>query len=520
MAIKTLKAAVGIPSKAGNGRLVKNSASDVIILRRMLVANGYGVPEDGKFDAKLGAVIKQAQKKSGVPTDGVVVPGDKTSKALVTKYMVAEKAAANVKMLTFKVGGKTYEVLEKDYKKTVDKIFKTLETPTRRLIGQVDMTMERYKFYLDVAQNKEGIAMALTQASIMFIGRVDFPSDRKMIKALDARNALERSLRSKDLKAYCAAMRTAETDINAFVYDFRAYVQKMESRGSDIQGVVGVVKTSSFMAVEILAVPVVMTYTRLPPDKAYLASKTAVAGIESMAEDLGKHIAGQKVSVSGSLGRASYAMAKELVLGWCGGKLKFEGKLLTRMMSVIGPAVGKALPFLPKDVAARFVSRYIQGFSEATMKGILDGVVKAVEIWIKKGRTPSKAEIEKLFDDLVQQAVLGGLTKNLGKFNTKWATDHQNILRHKMVPMAFKKIDNKNLITDPQRQLLIKKIMSKLQGKALNAGYDKVFEGATGQESGNALVSMAEDALRNDRKIAAEIDAMITAELKALAKAR
>lgn len=506
--------------KAPVGAAAKNNPNDVTALRRMLFANGYNLPEDGKFDAKMGAVIKQAQKKCGVACDGVIKPGDKVSKSLVTKYMLAEKAAANVKMCSFKYRGKTYEYLEKDHKKFVETFFRSVNTPTRKLITQVDMTMEHYKFYLDVATQKEGLAMALTQASIMFIGRIEFPSDRKMLKALDARHALERSLKSKDLKGFCAAMRTAEADINSFVIEFRAYVQKMEGKGKAIQGAVGVVKTSAFTAAEILAVPVVMTYTRLPPDKAYLASKTAFAAVESLAEDLGRNIAGQKVTVSGSLGRASYAAAKEFVLGWCGGKIKFEGKLLTRMMKVIGPVVGKALPFLPKDVAARFVSRYIQGFSEATLKGILDGLVKAVEIWFKKGSPPSKSEVEKLFDDLVQKAVLGGLTKNLGKFNSNWAAKHQLVLQHKMVPMAFKRVDAKNRLTDAQRKVVIKRVMGALQKTALNTGYDAVFDKATGHESGNAMVLMAEAALQNDRKITAEIDAIIMAELKALENAR
>lgn len=514
-----LKAAVGVPAKAGNGKLVKNATNDVVILRRMLLANGYKVPEEGGFDAKLGAVIKSAQKKTGQKTpDGVVMPGDKVCKALKSKYDVAEKQAANVKMVTFKLRGTQYQMTEADYKASKDKLFKTIEGPTIRLVGQVETTMDHYQFYLDTAMVKDGIAMALVQASIMTIGRIKFPDDKKMLKALDAKNALKRALRARDLAMYCKAMRTAEADINAFVKEFRTFVQKMDGNGKAIQGTLEVVKTGSFAAVEILAVPVVMTYTRLPPDKAYLASKTAVAGIESLSTDLGKHIAGQKVSAAGAAGRAGYAMAKELVLGWCGGKIQFKGKLLTRMMKVLGPKLTKAFPFIPKGAAANFAARYIQGFGQDAVKAIMDALVKGVESWIKQGKPPSKAEIDKLFDGVVMAAVLGGLGQNLGKFNAKWAVKNQMILRHKLVPMAFKKIDTNHVLKAEHREALLKLTITKLEDTSLKAGYGVVFADATGHESASALSAKAEKALLSDRSITSQIEALIAAEIRAQEK--
>lgn len=515
MAIKTINAPVGKQGKTGNAKLVKNSASDIIVLRRMLVANGHTVPEEGGFDAKLGAVIIGLQKKAGIkPQDGVILPGDPVCKKLTSKYVVAEKQASNVKMLTFKIGSTKYEMSPADYEAAKATLFKKITAPTQKLISQVDMTMGRYQFYLDTAMVKEGIAMAMVQASIMTIGRIDFPDDKKMIKALDAKNTLERSLRSKDLALYCKAMRTAERDINDFVDEFRNYAQKMDRSGKAIQGNLKVVNSVAFTAVEILAVPVVMTYTRLPPDKAYLASKTAVAGVESLATDLGKLVAGQKVTAQGSLGRVSYAMAKELVFGWCGGKIQFKGTMLTRMMKVLGPAITKAFPFIPKGMAANFAARYIQGFGEESLKAVMEALVKGVEGWLKAGKPPSKAEINKLFDEVVMKAVLGGLGNNLGKFNSAWAAKNQVILRHKMIPMALKKIDSDTVLSDSQREILIKKVMSKLQGAVLSKGYSAVFSEATGHESASALTAKAENALKSDRSINAEIEDMIEAEVK------
>lgn len=520
MPVQTLKSPVGISGKTGNAKLVKNATNDVITLRRMLIANGHKIPEAGNFDAKLGAVIKGVQKKAGIKEiDGVIVPGDKVCKALTPKYAAEEKQATNIKMLTFKISGKTYEMTEADYKASQAKLFKTIEAPCKTLINQVNYTMDRYQFYLDTAMVKDGIAMALVQASIMTIGRIKFPDDKKMIKALDAKNALERSLRAKDLQQFCKAMRTAERDINVFVKEFRSFVQRMEGNGKAIQGALEVVKTTAFTSVEILAVPVVMTYTRLPPHKAYLVSKTAVAGVESLSVDLGKHIAGQKVTISGSVGRAGYAMAKELVLGWCGGKIKFKGAMLTRMMKVLGPALTKAFPFIPKGMAANFAARYIQGFGQEATKAVMDALVKAVEGWIKQGKPPSKAEIDKLFDDVVKSAVLGGLGNNLGKFNTKWAAKHQMILRHKLIPLALKKIDSRHVVNATHREFLVKKMIGIMEKKTMNAGYEAVFETASGHESASALSAKAEAALLSDRSITAEIEAMIAAEVKAQEKA-
>lgn len=510
-----LKSPVGTPGKSGNGKLVKNTVKDIVVLRRMLNSNGYKLPEEGRFDAKMGAVIKGAQKKCGIKIiDGVIIPGDKTYKSLVTKYMLAEKLATNVKMLTFKVGNTTHQISEKDYKKAVPQILKTVEKPTRQLIQKVDYTMDRYKFYLDTAQKKHNLMMALVQASIMTIGRIDFPSDKKMSKALDARNALDRSVRGKDLVGFCKAMRTAESDINAFVEEFRTFVQKMEGNGNKIEGQLKVISSVAFTAVEFLAVPVIMTYTRLPPDKAYLASKTAVAGIESLSKDLGKHISGQKVTASGALGRVSYAMAKELVLGWCGGKIKFEGKLLTRTMKTLGPAVTKAFPFIPNGLAARFLSRYIQGSAEALGKAVLSALITAVEGWMKKGSPPSKTDIENLFDDVLKKAVLGGLSKNLGKFNKAWAKTHQDVLKSKIALGAFVKMDSRNELDDSARALILKKFIGKVEGSATSKGYDAVFSQGTGNETGAALNAIAAKALRNDRDITAVIEDLIRKELK------
>ncbi|MEP5633411.1 MAG: hypothetical protein ABJP79_16145 [Tateyamaria sp.] len=519
MATLHLKAPVGKPGKTGNAKQVKNKPADVVVLRRMLIANGYKLPGEGGFDAKLSAVIIGAQKKAGIKDqDCVVMPGDKVCKALTPKYVTQEKQAANVKMVTFKIGGTTYELSPEDHKAAVAKLFKKIEPATRKLISQVDYTMDRYQFYLDTATMKNNIAMALVQASIMAIGRIDFPDDKKMVKALTARHELDRSLRSKDLQLYCKAMRTAERDINAFVKEFRAYVQKMDGNGSAIQGALEVVKSTSFAAVEILAVPVVMTYTRLPPDKAYLASKTAVAGIESLATDLGKQISGQKVNVSGSLGRAGYAMARELVLGWCGGKIKFKGPLLTRTMKMLGPALTKAFPFIPKGVAANFAARYLQGMGEEGTKAILEALTKGVESWIKKGKPPSKSEIDKLFDGVVKATALGGLGKNLGRFNDTWTAKSPLILRHKMIVAGFRKVDSKSVITAVHREALATRIMGKVQDLALTKGYDNVFSQATGNESASALAAQAEKALKSDREITAQIEAMIAAEVKAQSK--
>lgn len=520
MSAHKLRSPVGWPGKTANRKNVKNTPTDVIIMRRMLSANGYKVAEDGKFDGKLGTAIQQAQKRAGVKTlDGVVMPGDAVCKALTPRYLIVEKQAANVKMLSFRIGGRNHEMLPEHYKLAKDRLFKKVEGPTRNLITQVDHTMERYQFYLDVAMVKDGIAMALVQASIMTIGRVRFPDDKKMVKALDARNALQLSLRSRDLKLYCEAIRTAERDINLFVTEFQSFAQKMDSNGQAIQGKLKVVKTSAFASAEILAVPVIMTYTRLPPDKAYVASKTALAGVESLATDLGKHIAGQKVTVAGSLGRAGYESAKALVLGWAGGRIKFKGKLLTRTMKVLGPALNNAFPFIPKGMAANFAARYIQGFGEEAQKEILNALITAVELWVKKGVPPSKAEIDKMMDDVVMKAALGGLGKNLGKFNKAWAQRNASVLRGKMIPMALKKIDSNHVVNSEHREALIELTLKKVQATSMETAYKAVFAEATGHETAGALTKKAEDALKADRAVTSEIEAILRKEVKALEKA-
>lgn len=519
MGVAVLKSAVGLPGKTGNSKQVKNKPADIETLRRMLTANGYKLPETGGFDAKLAACIKGAQKKAGIKAqDGVVIPGDKTDKSLKAKYLLIEKRAANVKMVVFKIRGKTYELTPEQYEKSKADLLKKIEAPTKLLINRFDHSMEHYRFYLDTATMKNGIQDAFWQAAISTVARVKLPDIKVQGKAHDARNALDIALKRKDLAAYCKAMRTAEKDINAFIKEFNAYVKKMNGGGEKLEGGLKVVSSTAFSAAEILAVPVIMTYTRLPPDKAYLVSKTASAGIESIATDLGKQIAGQDVSFKGSAGRASYAMAKEVVIGLVGSKIKLKGPLLTKTMKALSPAITKAFPFVPKGSAQRFAARYIEGFGEDALKSIMENLVKAVEKWLKSGKPPSGSDVEKLLTDAVKSAALGGLTNNLGKFNTNWAKKNEQVLRGKLIPMAFKKIDSKHVVDAAKREILLKSIMGKIEGKALSYGYDKVFETATGHESANALTGMAEKALREDRSITAEIEAMIADEVKKVGK--
>ena len=100
MALEVIKAPVGMPGKTGNAAKVKNTPRDVEIARRMLVANGSKVLETGRYDAKLGNAIKLAQGKAGIKDcDGVLMPADKTCKALLPKYRAEEALATNVEML-------------------------------------------------------------------------------------------------------------------------------------------------------------------------------------------------------------------------------------------------------------------------------------------------------------------------------------------------------------------------------------------------------------------------------------
>src|SRR6056297_1369488 len=128
-----LKAPVGVfGPRETEGDPVRNAPADVELVRRMLKANGFNVPQGSKVDAGLIKAIHHMQKKAGIRNpDGVVDPGKRTFKAMLPKYEAALKAgevgetvAKPVPMKKIVWKGKELLLTEKDYEKAKADIFK------------------------------------------------------------------------------------------------------------------------------------------------------------------------------------------------------------------------------------------------------------------------------------------------------------------------------------------------------------------------------------------------------------
>lgn len=519
MSAAKLSAPVGLSPRTSEGKPVKNKGPDVLLVRKMLEASKIGPLGSSKsMDAGLLKAIGAYQKKIGFKhPDQVVDPGGKTFAALLPKYkavLAAEEKAAKEPKLEVTFRGKKILVTQKEYDKLKAEVIKNLTPYMKSLIKMQKNALDTYQDYLDTAMIKDGVLNAVAQAIIIKAGSVKMPDNKLATRSISAAGKLQRAMASKDLKLIDEALPEAEKAINAFSDDLLRFLKEFTGSAQTTGTVLMVSSAVCFAVVGALAAPVLVTGAGMSAGSAAVASGAGVGVLQSASQELGKHASGQKVTVwqsvqsiviDGTIGGLTAGIGNKIPLGFC-----------DDMAKAVAPRLASKVPFMATKQLEKFISNYIAGSGQEVIKSAVGEAVKVIGGMAKSGKMPTEKDFNAAVQSVLYSALLGGMVKNLGGFQKKWAYRNKDMLQGKILPDRFAKLAKGNEIPRTLKAKLWAEVSNKVSDEMLKAGYGAVISAATGKESEGQLTDMAAKAVEKDKKLQKLIDAEMLKAMKKL----
>lgn len=517
MSSAKLTAPVGLSPRTSEGDDVKNKPEDVLLVRRMLEANKIGpLGSSKKMDAGLLKAIGAFQKKAGFKTpDKVVDPGGRTFTTLLPAYkkQLAEEAkAAKQPMMEVKFRGKLIYCTPKEYAKVKTDVIKRLTPYMKSLLRNHENALETYEHYLDVAQMKDGVLNAVAQVIIIKAGSVKMPNNKLCLKSISASGKLERAIMTGDLKLINDALPEAEKAINAFSNDLLRFLKEFTGSAQTTATVLMVSSAACFAVVGALATPVLVTAGGMTAGGAAITSGAGVGILQSASQELGKHASGQKVTVWGSIqaividgtvGGLTGGIGSKIPLGFCDDAAKW-----------VAPKLASQVTFLSTKQMQKYLANYLAGSGQEVIKTVLGETVKELGRIMKTGKPPTEKEFQAILTSILYSALLGGVVKNLGGFQKKWAYKNKEVLQGQIFPDRLAKLAKNNTIPNTLKAKLWAEVANKVSDEGLKIGYGVILSRATGKESEAQMVDMAAKAAAKDKALISLIDKELEKALK------
>ncbi|MFY0645205.1 hypothetical protein [Sulfitobacter geojensis] len=508
-----ITAPVGLSPRESDGKPVKNKPADVLVIRQMLEANKIGpLGTSPKVDTGLLKAIEKYQKKIGIKKpDQVIDPGQRTFLALKPKYVKALKDAAKEPRVQVTFRGKQIECTQKEFEAVKKDVINNLTPYMKSLISSHKNAMSTYEDYLDTAMLKDGLLKAVAQVIIIEGGGVTMPKNKLALKSISASGKLERAISSKDLALIDAALPEAEKAINAFQADLLRFLREFTGSAQTTVVVLGVSSAVCFAVVGALATPVLIA-GGMSAGGAAVTSGAGVGILQSASQELGKHASGNKVTawdsiqavvIDGTIGGLTGGIGSKIPLGWCDDAAK-----------AVAPRLASKVPFMATKQLEKFISNYLAGSGQEVIKSAINETVKMLGESVKKGKAPTQKDFDKAVQNILYSALLGGLVKNLGSFQKKWAYKNKDILQGKILPARWDKATKGMEIPNTLKAKMWADVMNKVSDKSLQAGFDAVIAKSSGSENEAKLGKIAEEALKKDKAIQKLVDAEIEKALK------
>jgi len=514
MSGSSLSAPVGLSPRESHGKPVKNKPSDVVLLRDMLSANGIGpMGESKKMDSGLLKALKTFQRKIGFKKpDQVIDPGGKTEKSLKPKYETQKREAAKIILVEVKYRGKILMLTQKDHEKLVKEVFGNLDGYTKSLISNHKNCLETHQDYLDTAMLKDGVLNAVAQAIIITTGSIKMPDMKIVGQSIKATGALERAMSSRDLAKLNTTLPEAEAAINAFNTEILRFLKEFSGSAQTVGTVLAVTSATCFAVVGALAAPMLVTGAGMSATAAAATSGASVGILQSASQELGKHASGMKVTVWGSV-------QSVVIDGTIGGLTagignKIPLKFCDQMGKSVASKLASKVAFMSSAQLEKFIANYLAGSGQEVIKGAIGEAIKLVGILMKKGKTPSEKEFNAAVENVIYSALLGGLVKNLGGFQKKWAYKNKDMLQGTILPDRFSKLAKDAKIPNTLKAKLWADVMNKVSNEGLKAGHHEVYSRATGKESEKQMTDMAAKAMIKDKALQKIIDRELLKAMK------
>lgn len=508
-----LTAPVGLSPRESDGKPVKNKPDDVRLVRQMLDANKIGpLGISPKVDPGLLKAIEKFQKRIGIKwPDKFIDPGQRTFNALSPKYEKLLKEAEKQPKVRVTFRGKEIECTQKEFEDVKKDVIGNLTPYMKSLISIHKNAMDTYQHYLDVAQLKEGVLNAVAQVIIIKGGSVTMPKNNLALKSISATGKLERAIMSKDLALIDQALPEAEKAINAFQADLLRFLREFTGSAQTTVVVLGVSSAVCFAVVGALATPVLVA-GGMSATGAAVTSGAGVGILQSASQELGKHASGKKLTpwdsiqaivIDGTIGGLTAGIGNKIPLGWCDDAAK-----------AVAPRLASRVPFMATKQLEKYIANYLAGSGQEVIKAAINEAIKLVGTSMKKGKAPTEKEFNAAIQAVLYSALLGGVVKNLGSFQKKWAYKNKDLLQGKILPERFDKLTKGAEIPRTLKAKMWADVMNKTSDKLLQGGFDEVIRRSSGNESEQQMLKMAEDAVKKDKKLQKLIDAEIEKALK------
>ena len=449
---------------------VTNKADDIRMVRAMLRANGFNVPDVGGADGGLIKAILAAQVKAGSKIgDGIIDPDGPVFEYLKPKFEKAQKEAAaeqSQKLVKVTFRGKEYQLLPEDYDDLVEATLDRLSRYIKRLVQWHNGCMSMYDDYCNTAAAQKGYFEAIAQAVIVKAGGVTYPDRRLAGASADAAARLQRAVDARSLKQIDAVLPEAETAINAFTDDVQRFLKEFTGSAGMTVTVLKVGSAACFGIAGALAVPVMVT-AGMGATAAAAASSAAATALTSTLGELERVVAGQKVTaweaisnvaIDTALGAVSAGLTAKIPLGF-----------VDDVAKGIAKSFASKIPGVSAQLLAPAITNFLSGTGQEVIKTAVSEGLGVVGKIVKSGKVPTRADFDDAVEKILITALTAGFLKNLGGFQKKWAFDARDKVENGIIPSVLKTF-LKNKKVPPV-------VLAKMQADVWNAVSGEVTKG-------------------------------------------
>lgn len=320
-------------------------------------------PENGAFDRATLAAIKQFQIESGLRPTGVL---DDRLMEVLRKAAKAEQPKWQVTL-----NGKIYLLTEADHKALIKRVQGELREPVQRLRGAVIEARANYDHMK--ALNKE---QYIVSWCIEAWSRAKLPPEGLIRSAENGVKAAEQALASGNLKAFAAIYPKAQTEANKARAEMKKYIAQMIDGGEGMATGLEFIRDGAFVTVAVIAAPVAATYGAGAITAGVIAG-AGTAAVESIANEVGKHIAGN----GQTFGDSALTVLKDSFIGGSIGAV-IKGGAADKLIKMIGPKLaarigGEMLTKASSNAVGKFMLNYLKNHGKDALEGIMKETLKS-----------------------------------------------------------------------------------------------------------------------------------------------
>lgn len=502
--VPPLSAAVGQIPRPSKGPKPKNARPDVLLVQKLLQQCGIKVKVSGSADDGFVEAIKKFQKsklKFKYP-DGVIDVNKKTYKKLVD--LATRKAGGDLdvggkkeKYREFSYQGKSYMLTEADYKKAVAEVSKKLVRMADSLLSQHETLEKITNDMHKTIQGAEGLMQSVCFfASAKWAG-LDVPNFKNQGKSYGAILQAKNAAKKGDLVKAPKLLEAAQKALRAYDKELTTYRNKLIGGAESVVTALEFTRDTSFTVAEYIGTAVLMTRVR-NPKVAKTSSAAFFAALKSGSTEVGEHMADPKKgwdkSAEKILVDTLVATATSIISNG------FKGDSIKKWAGSLAPKIAARPPF--KQIGVDASKKYIEKvLSEGGQKIAKDGMTELMKTFgemTKKGRVPTKKEVEKQILDYIAGQLAGKVFKKFEPATWKFSRSLETTL----VDKEAKKLgDWFSKLPKTKRAKILHDIFKKNQEAIIKLGVGGAIDKVKPSAGEGEIVKKATEHALTDKKL-------------------